>query len=225
MKWLKFLGLVVLVLLAVPAFLPDHFEVERKILIDDSQADVYSYLVNLESSREWNPWLAEEPNAKIKFEGIPGVVGSFHEWEGIAVGHGRQTLIEVREPEYMAFKLEFMDPASPPAMSYMEVTPKGDNTQVVWGMRGALSYPFERVFGLMIPGMIGKKFTEGLENLKQHLENTKPATDALQDSAEAQTNSEPGQNQEDPDSEDEAPDEDAPEEDLREDSEEEAIAE
>ncbi len=195
MKWLKFLGLIVLLLLAVPALLPDHFEVERSILIDDSQSDVYSYLVNLESSREWNPWLAEEADAKIKFEGIPGVVGSYHEWEGISVGHGRQTLTEVREPEYMAFKLEFMDPASPPAMSYMEVTPKGDNTEVVWGMRGALSYPFERVFGLMIPGMIGKKFTEGLENLKQHLENTKPATDKVQDFEASQKASQPADSQ------------------------------
>ncbi len=170
MKWLKRLGPVIVVLLVIPALLPDHFEVKRSIAIKGSQADVYSYLVNLQSWPEWSPWLAEDPSAEARFDGVPGVVGSFHEWKGKKIGSGRQTLIQIREPEFMEFDLKFQEPASPPATSSMLVNPQNDGVLVTWGMKGSLSYPVERVLGLMIPGMIGGKFEEGLKNMKKQLE-------------------------------------------------------
>ncbi len=170
MKALKIVAGILVILLLVPALLPREFEVKRSIEIADSQENVFSYLVNLELWQEWSPWLAAEPEAQVEFGGVPGVVGSYQEWNGKVVGSGRQTLSAVQQPDSMEFELEFTEPASAPATSSMKITPKNEGVEVTWAMQGSLSYPFGRVFGLLMPQFIGKKFEEGLENLKSKLE-------------------------------------------------------
>ena len=171
-KWAKIIVPIIAILLIIPALLPSEFEVTRKIEINQPQESVYSYIVNLEAWPQWSPWMTEDPQASNKFHGIPGVVGSYQEWEGEIVGHGKQTLTQLQEPEYMQTKLEFFSPNRSTATGYMKIEPSGESVTLIWGMRGHLDYPFGRVFGFMIPEMLGKKFDQGLQNLKKRLEAT-----------------------------------------------------
>lgn len=170
MKYLNYIVGLLIVLAIIPAFLPSSFEVSRSIEIQNTQEDVYAYLVNLDSWSEWSPWLAMEPEATLKFDGIPGVVGSSSEWKGKVIGHGKQTLTKLNEPDYLETKLEFIEPESSEATAFMKIEPKEYKTLVTWGMKGHLSYPLERVMGLMMKSMIGEQFEQGLKNLKNKLE-------------------------------------------------------
>ncbi len=166
-----FIGLIVAVLI-VPGLLPSSYQVERSILIDHPQKDVFDSLVNLDSWKDWSPWLSKEPSADHQFHGIPGVVGSYTSWKGKDIGEGKQTLIALEAPTYLETQLEFFEPKASKAIGYMKVTPKDKLTEVTWGMRGELSYPLERVVGLFIPSMVSADFEQGLINLKQYLEST-----------------------------------------------------
>jgi len=170
---IKYLAAILAIILIVPAFLPNQFQVEKSITIQSSQENIYSYLVNLESWQEWSPWMAKEPNAEFSFHGIPGVVGSYTQWSGEVIGAGKQTLTELQGHEYIETKLEFTEPNTPDSIGYMKIVDEVNQVKVIWGMKGELSYPIERVLGLFIPSMIAPDFEKGLKSLKMRLEANK----------------------------------------------------
>lgn len=163
-------GVLISLLLIVPALLPNQYLVERTITIESSQENIYSYLVNLESWQEWSPWMAKEPGAEFSFHGIPGVVGSYTQWSGEVIGSGKQTLTELRGHEYIETKLEFTEPSTPDSVGYIKIVDRVNHVEVIWGTKGELSYPVERVMGLFIPSMIAPDFEKGLKSLKMRLE-------------------------------------------------------
>jgi hypothetical protein len=170
MTFFKYAAAIVFLFAGLPALLPSEMITERQILIQKSQEEVYSYVVNLEAWPEWSPWLAEDPKAQYEFHGIPGVVGSYQQWDGVKVGAGKQTLTELREPEYMAMQLEFLRPEAAPAQAFMRIENQNNQALVTWGMKSELSYPMGRLFGWMAGWFVGRKFDEGLRNLKTRLE-------------------------------------------------------
>lgn len=170
-KWLfGFLGFIFFLVLIVPLFLPSHFSVERSITINKSRKDVYSKIINLETWPEWSPWFAMEPEADYQVQGIPGIVGAVASWKGKKIGAGKQTLTQLVEPEFVLFNLEFTEPQQSKAQSSFTITEEGESSHILWKMDGALSYPLERYFGLLMDGMIGKDFEKGLLSLKANLE-------------------------------------------------------
>ena len=159
-------------LLIVPALLPSQIEVKRDILVNTTQAEAYSYLVNLESWKEWSPWLEKEPSAEFSFSGIPGVVGGFTTWKGQEIGEGKQTLVVLEEPEYIETQLEFFSPQKSEAIGFIQIEEKGEQTHLSWGMVAKLDYPLGRIFGLFIESSISPDFEKGLQNLKERLESS-----------------------------------------------------
>lgn len=173
---MKYLISIILALLIIPALLPSQFTVEREITINDTQGDVFSYLVNLDAWQEWSPWLSQEPTADYSFQGIPGVVGSSTQWKGKIIGSGKQTLTKIEEPQYLETKLEFFEPQESTATGYFKIIETAQGVKVIWGITGASDYPIGRVFGLFMDSMIGKDFETGLKSLKEKLENSSPPT-------------------------------------------------
>lgn len=162
---------IILLMLIVPALLPSQVEVQRKIVINGTQEDVFAYVVNLQAWEEWSPWLSQEPDAEHSFEGIPGVVGSSMQWKGNKIGHGKQTLTKIEESSYLETKLEFFEPQESEAVGYMKVTSIGEGqAEVLWGFKSEMSYPAERIFGLLLDNLVGKDFENGLKLLKTRLE-------------------------------------------------------
>ena len=169
---MKILAALIAAAMIIPAILPSHFNVEREIIINSPREDAFSYLVNLESWQEWSPWLAQEPTAEHSFHGTPGVVGSYTQWNGEVIGAGKQTLTTIEEPKYLEMKLEFTKPNQSEATGYMKFSDTAEGVQIIWGIKGELSYPVERVMGPFMDSMIGKEFETGLNSLKGRLEAT-----------------------------------------------------
>lgn len=172
MKNIKYLLIVVLVVLGLLSLLPSQFDVAHSIEIEGSQEDVYSYLVNLESWPEWNPWLAIDPETKVTFSGIPGIVGSAIEWDGEKTGKGRLLLVNLQEPEHIDTQLIFHEPRTFTANGYLQISPEvHSKTTVTWGFKGTLRFPIQRFQGIFLERMLNPHLEMGLRNLKNTIES------------------------------------------------------
>lgn len=167
---------VVVIVIGILFLLPNFYKVERSITIDHAQEDVYAYLVNLETSKEWSPWAEIEPTAEFTTQGTPGVVGSSLEWQGKEIGSGKQILTVLEEPNYIEYKMEFNEPVKSEATAYFRLTEGNPGVNVVWGIKASDLRPIQRVMALFVDSMMGSQFEKGLANLKGRLEKSEAST-------------------------------------------------
>jgi len=180
MKFLKYLaiGLVLTVAVAFAGsfFLDDVAQAEREIVIDRPPSVVYGVLESYRRFNEWSPWADLDPNTKYEFSGPDRGVGAKLAWrsEDPSVGAGSQTIRLVEVNKRIETDLDFGEHGK--AVSYAVLTPEGKGTRVVWGFQSDLNGPIERLFGLVLPSMIGADYEKGLMRLKPLVESL-PNTD------------------------------------------------
>ncbi len=174
MKFLKWsLGILVLAGIAFVAgglLLPATTHVERSIVIDRPQADVFRALNSFQRFNEWSPWFAADPQARYRFEGPKEGVGARMAWTGNrAVGSGSQAIIESRAPEEIAVALDFG--GSLARARYVLASEGPAVTRVTWHFQSDHGFnPLDRWFGLLFEKMIGGDYERGLARLKSVLE-------------------------------------------------------
>lgn len=164
------LGGLVALFLVVALFLPARYEVTRTIEIKQPTEAVYAKVSDLNQWLSWNPWSRQEPSAKNTITGEAKQVGQKWAWEGKVVGKGSMTIGELQTNKSITLQLNFEAPMQDQAANSLLFAPTATGTKVTWLMKGDLAYPIGRYFGLMIDGMIGKDFEDGLRNLKNELE-------------------------------------------------------
>ena len=163
--------LTVAIVFVLPLLLPKTFNSKVSLEIQVPVEVVFDRVANLHSWKDWSPWYAQEPSAEFKASGTPGIVGSQLERKGQKIGQGRQILRTVENYQSLRFQLDFIEPPSSPAEGYWQFEDTGDGSTIVtWGIEGSLSYPLERLFGLVLPGMLKKDFSQGLSSLKTLME-------------------------------------------------------
>jgi hypothetical protein len=163
------IGAVVL-FLGIALLLPARYEVVRSAQINKPIEDVYGKVSDLQQWQSWNPWSKQEPSAKNTITGTGQQKGQRWAWEGKVVGKGSMTLTEATENKSVSYALKFEEPMQSEALNTLALEVSNGGTKVSWHMKGNLDYPIGRYFGLMMDGMIGKDFEDGLQNLKQELE-------------------------------------------------------
>ena len=79
----------------------------------------------------------------------------------------RMEITETSPPSKVRIKLDFIKPFETHNIAEFTMEPKGDSTNVTWGMHGPSPY-ISKVIGIFInmDSMIGKDFETGLANLK-----------------------------------------------------------
>ena len=171
MKILKILlsavGALAALFLLVAAFLPSSYTVERSIEINKPPAVVFEQVADFNNYLKWNPWSKLEPTAKNTITGVQKQVGASWMWEGSdQIGKGSLTLEKIEPYRALAFKLAFIAPYESEASDSwtFEQTPNG--TKATWHNTGELPYPMMRYMGLMLEGMLGPQFEQGLYDLK-----------------------------------------------------------
>ncbi|MEQ8711720.1 MAG: SRPBCC family protein [Cyclobacteriaceae bacterium] len=167
------LGLViVVVLLAVVGFLlPREVHMERSIAIDAQPNEIYQEINDFQNFNKWSPWAQIDPNAKYDYSGPSSGVGAKMSWtsDHPDVGNGSQEIIESVANQKVTTVLLFDDFA--PSYASFIIEPSGNGSTVTWTFDGDMgSNPIGRYFGLLMDGMLGPQYEEGLSNLKNMVE-------------------------------------------------------
>lgn len=174
MKILKGIFYVILVIVAlifvVALFLPSQYRVERSVEVDTPIAIVYGYVADFNNFHAWNPWTPLEPNHSYEVIGDSGMVGQKYYWEGEIIGSGKMVFTEFKQYEMIRSDINFLMPNEGSGVVDWEFEADGNSTNVTWSLSGSADYPIGRYFGLMMDGMLGPSFEEGMSKLKLQCE-------------------------------------------------------
>lgn len=164
-------GVVIAVVIAIGFVLPRMAHVERSIVIEAPQANVFTVLNGFRQFNAWSPWADIDPNAKTLLEGPAAGVGSKMSWSGNAeVGEGSQEILESTPHSLIKVKLGFGDFPGDFVATYTLV-PEGAGTKVTWGFDADYgSSLMGRYFGLLSDAMLGPDYEKGLSRLKAYVE-------------------------------------------------------
>ena len=166
------IGLVTLiVLLVVISFLlPRQVHLERSIVINAPQAQLFEALNSFKRFNEFSPWAALDPNTQYTYEGPESGVGAKMSWvsNDPELGSGTNEIVESRSPDLIRTKLNF---GGQLAEATFRFEPADASTRVTWGFDGDLgNNPVMRFVGLMFDKWIGSDYEKGLARLKQVME-------------------------------------------------------
>jgi uncharacterized protein YndB with AHSA1/START domain len=171
MKILKGIALVVVVaacgLVAVASTRPDDFRIERSLRIEAPAARIYPLVNDLHRHAEWSPFEKKDPAMARRHSGAPQGPGAVYEWNGNAeIGSGRMEILESKEPERVAIKLDFLTPLEAHNTAEFLFVPDGEATTVTWAMYGPQPF-LGKVMSVLLDmdTMIGREFEAGLANL------------------------------------------------------------
>jgi uncharacterized protein YndB with AHSA1/START domain len=169
-KLLTVVGVIVALLLAIPAVLSSKMQITRSIEIQSSPAAVHAYLADLNQYPKWNPFSENDPGSINQITGTG--VGSALTWKGEKTGEGKMTITQIQPNQRIQLKLEFYTPMAGEALiEWATDAIDAGKTRMTWSMNQDLPY-FQRYFGLVMDGMIGKTFDRCLGNLKKQLEKS-----------------------------------------------------
>ena len=169
---LKTLAIVILLaILGILAFAltrPDTFSVQRTTTIRAPADKVFALINDFHRWGEWSPWEKLDPEMKRTFSGAPAGVGTVYEWTGNSkVGAGRMEILKTAPASKLDIKLDFVKPFEGHNIAEFTLTPKGDDTEVLWVMHGPAPF-VSKLMGVFVSmdSMIGKDFETGLANMK-----------------------------------------------------------
>jgi ribosome-associated toxin RatA of RatAB toxin-antitoxin module len=169
-KILIFIGALIVLLLILAMFLPSSYRVERSTTINAPAEKVYNQVADFSNYMNWNPWTKMDPEAKNTVSENSKGVGAVWSWEGKKVGKGSLTIEKAVENKSLETKLVFTAPRQDEGKGYWTFEETDGKTKVTWAMEGELGYPVGRFMGLMMEGMLGDSFEEGLTNIKEIVE-------------------------------------------------------
>lgn len=174
MKFIKTSLIVLTVIigltLIIALFLPSEFNVERQIEIEAPLDSVFALVENVETLVAWNPWSKLDPDAENTLSDSLNGEGAYWYWNGEVIGKGSMTISGIDINKRIDYILRFDEPKMNPSDIIFYFKSSSLGTQVTWINRGNLNYPIGRYFGLMMDGMLGPDFEQGLIQLKQMAE-------------------------------------------------------
>lgn len=178
MKILKAILVAIVMLVAVALitalFVKKDYAVEREIVINKPQKEVFDYIKYVKNQDYFSKWNMMDPKMKKSYKGTDAQVGFVYVWESENenLGKGEQEITKIIDGQGLEMKLRFKEPFEAQDDAYlMTEAIDSSSTKVKWGFKGAFSYPMN-LMGLMMDmdKEIGGDLATGLTNLKTVLE-------------------------------------------------------
>lgn len=169
LKWIGIVSaLAIIALLGLVAMQPSTIHISRSARIAAPPERVYPLIADLHDFNRWNPWAKMDPNIQLEYRGPASGVGAISAWTSDEVGSGSMTITEARDPEWVAIRLDFLEPFEATNGASFTLTRDGDATEVLWEMTGSASL-VQRLIGVFVDmdEMMGETFDGGLADLKQ----------------------------------------------------------
>ena len=171
-KTLILLAIMIGLVLGIGFALPDHFHVERTLVINSTPEKVFPFVNDLGNWSRWDPWSQDDPNMQREIVGASGV-GQVQKWRSPASGTGVLETMESKKHTALRFKLMTHASSYPRFLSFTLVD-LGGKTQLTWSIDGENSMkPIGNYFGLGMNRYLGPMYEQGLSNLKSLVETNK----------------------------------------------------
>lgn len=164
---------ILLIIVALAASKPNHFRIERQIIIQAPASEIFPLVNDFHQWLRWSPWEKIDPALKRQYAGAATGIGSVYEWQGNKnVGEGRMEIIEEKPLERILIQLDFIAPFACNNQAEFTFSSEAGATRVNWAMSGPNRFmgKLMSVFCNM-DKMVGKNFEVGLANLKSQAES------------------------------------------------------
>ena len=161
-------------ILALAAFEPDEFRVQRSTTINAPAAKVFPLIDDFRRWTAWSPFEKMDPTMRRTYGATTAGKGATYAWEGDGkAGAGRMEIAESTAPSRVGIVLDFEKPIANRARTTFTLSPHGDATLVTWTMESPNRY-LVKVMHLFFDAeqMVGDDFARGLADLKAAAEKS-----------------------------------------------------
>lgn len=176
MKYLKRIGAVILVFIALPLvvalFIPKKYIVSVSELINQPKQVVFDYLRILDNQKNYSVWVMADPDLNPVITGIDGTVGAIQKWNSKIsnVGEGEQEIISLT-PDRMDLEIRFKRPFKGTSKAANIFKPVSENqTLLTSEFYSNVTYPMNLPSYIFGRKMIEKAQVKNLQNIKRILE-------------------------------------------------------
>lgn len=169
MTWYKkaaiALAILLLLFLLAGLFMPKNMEISQKRTIKAPVSFVFNLLNNVKTSKEWNPFVQEDPKMELSYSNIREGKGAQMTWISEVTGNGSNIYTNVVDNKLIESDLMFegMDTSQ-----YAFIFEPKDNqsTDLTWTMKSRFGFPYN-VMGPVFKYMIKKSYKKGLDNIEK----------------------------------------------------------
>lgn len=153
-----------------------EFDISRTVVINRPREEVFGLVRQLRKEHLWMPWFKNDYKGILKYLGEDGKPDAMLYWKGHKTFYeGTQKIVKLNQNGVIETRFLFVKPFRMVTLEYKGLKDIDENkTKMVWGIRGALAFPFS-VISLVHPvdKAYGGDLEEGLQNLKILMENKK----------------------------------------------------
>ena len=147
--------------------LPRTAHVERSMNIDASPEFLFGMMNDLREFNRWSPWYDIDPETEYEFSGADVGVGQKMSWRSDhpEVGSGTQTIVASELNRMVRTELDFGPQGT--AIAEYRIDPGMSSSKVTWTLDSDLGDSvLMRYMGLVLDGMVGAQYEQGLAKLK-----------------------------------------------------------
>jgi uncharacterized protein YndB with AHSA1/START domain len=170
MKILKYLGLLLIALIAVLLIggmaISSKFSISRSVQIAAPPEKIFPLVSDPRAWAKWSVWNQRDPAMTITYSGPPSGTGAVWAWQSKSEGDGKMSFTAAEPPKRLAYDLFFPDFGTTSTGEF-RFEPNGTTTTVTWVMNGDMGKnPIYHWFAKFSDKMIGPDFEAGLKALK-----------------------------------------------------------
>ncbi|MCH8618339.1 SRPBCC family protein [Undibacterium sp. TS12] len=173
-------AIIVFLVLAFLLFIasrPGEFRIERSLSMRATPLQIFSLLNDFHEWEAWSPWEKADPAVQRTYSGMAQGKGAIYAWKGNRdLGEGRMEILETRPCDYLRLQINFIKPFAAQNTIEFRLEEKGDTTVLSHAMFGPCNF-MSKLMGVFfsMDNMVGTKFEEGLQSIKEIAEKASAA--------------------------------------------------
>jgi len=167
---IRIIGILVVIIL-IGFLFPSEITLQKSITIDAPVEIVFDQVTDLHQWKYWSPWHQMDTTMETNYSGPYKGEGSIYEWSSQSekVGSGTMKIVNSSPHDSIHINLNFMDKGTAFTTLYFSQASQG--TEITWTFKREVGKsPFSRYFGLLMKSAINKNYSDGLAQLKAHVE-------------------------------------------------------
>ncbi|PXX45051.1 SRPBCC family protein [Undibacterium pigrum] len=170
-------AIILLLLIAFILFVatrPDDFRIERSLSMQARPEQIFPLLNDFHEWEAWSPWEKVDPAVRRSYSGPQHGQAAVYAWAGNKeLGEGRMEILESQPFNYLRIQINFYKPFAAQNTIEFRLDEQGPTTLVSQAMFGSCNF-MSKLMGLFfsMDNMVGKKFDEGLLDLKNIVEKS-----------------------------------------------------